>query len=214
MTYVISDIHGKFNKFMQIIELINFSDDDEMFILGDVIDRGNDSIELLMYIMSKNNIHMILGNHEEMMNYSIRNNDMEMWFQNGGKKTYQKLNNSVSKKVKCEIISFVSKLKLHDSVVVNDKTYILVHAGIETDSDGFPIKTQLKDFILWSREEFYEETNVNNRIIVIFGHTPTINLHNSNDIWYGNNMIGIDCGVCFNGKLGCLRLDDMKEFYV
>ena len=53
--------------------------------------------------------------------------------------------------------------------------------------------------------------------IVIFGHTPTH--HYMYDypmaIWHGRDKIGIDCGCAWgkDGRLGCLRLDDMKEFY-
>ena len=44
-TYVISDIHGQFDAFMKLIEKIEFGYDDEMYILGDVIDRGPQSLE-------------------------------------------------------------------------------------------------------------------------------------------------------------------------
>ena len=67
MIYICSDIHGCFDEFMELLKLINFSDDDEMYIIGDVIDRGPKPIECIQYIMKKDNIHMLLGNHEEMM---------------------------------------------------------------------------------------------------------------------------------------------------
>lgn len=53
--------------------------------------------------------------------------------------------------------------------------------------------------------------------MVIFGHTPTN--HYLPDfpmrIWHGRDKIGIDCGCAWgaDGRLGCLRLDDMQEFY-
>ena len=61
--------------------------------------------------------------------------------------------------------------------------------------------------------------------ILVFGHTPTIEYTFSGimEIWFGNRRIGIDCGSGFFedashpynefGRLACLRLDDMKEFY-
>ncbi|MBQ2957385.1 MAG: hypothetical protein IJE08_13090 [Clostridia bacterium] len=56
---------------------------------------------------------------------------------------------------------------------------------------------------------------------VIVGHTPTVLLTGREDepfrIWHGNGVIDIDCGCASrseNKRLGCLRLDDMKEFYV
>ena len=67
--------------------------------------------------------------------------------------------------------------------------------------------------------------NTPDEYTMIFGHTPTV-YYQSDDplrIWYGKNRIGIDCGSGFpdkphinfpiQGRLACLRLDDMKEFY-
>ena len=51
---------------------------------------------------------------------------------------------------------------------------------------------------------------------VIFGHTPTIFYQPDEPpkIWHGQNLIGIDCGAAYiDGRLACLRLDDMKEYY-
>lgn len=41
MTYVMSDLHGMYDKFIAMLEKIDFSDSDELFIIGDIIDRGN-----------------------------------------------------------------------------------------------------------------------------------------------------------------------------
>lgn len=51
---------------------------------------------------------------------------------------------------------------------------------------------------------------------VIFGHTPTIHYQSGSPmrIYYGSGRIGVDCGCAYpEGRLACLRLDDMKEFY-
>ena len=40
MIYVMSDLHGQYNAFLKMLELINFTDEDELYILGDIIDRG------------------------------------------------------------------------------------------------------------------------------------------------------------------------------
>ena len=45
--YVMSDIHGCYDEFMQMLDLISFSDYDELWIVGDVCDRGPKSMELL-----------------------------------------------------------------------------------------------------------------------------------------------------------------------
>ena len=67
MVYVISDIHGHFDEFMEILKMIDFKDSDELYVLGDCIDKGPKSIETLLYCLERVNIHMCLGNHEHMM---------------------------------------------------------------------------------------------------------------------------------------------------
>ena len=61
-TYVMSDIHGCFDEFMQMLDLIHFSSTDELYVLGDVIDRGPEPIKCLRYCMDAKNVHLLLGN--------------------------------------------------------------------------------------------------------------------------------------------------------
>lgn len=51
-TYVISDIHGMYNKFIELLNKIKLKDTDTLYILGDVLDRGPDPIKTLLKIMS------------------------------------------------------------------------------------------------------------------------------------------------------------------
>ena len=50
--------------------------------------------------------------------------------------------------------------------------------------------------------------------IIITGHTPTLAINGKDKIYHNKNNIVIDCGCTYGGRLACLRLDDMKEFYV
>ena len=62
-----SDIHGEISRYHAMLDIINFSADDQLYIIGDVIDRGAEGVEILLEIIDKGNIHLILGNHEDMM---------------------------------------------------------------------------------------------------------------------------------------------------
>ena len=62
--YVMSDLHGNYDGFMSILKQINFSEKDELYIDGDVVDRGRDGIKILQYMMMQPNIYPIIGNHE------------------------------------------------------------------------------------------------------------------------------------------------------
>lgn len=67
MRYVISDIHGRYDQYLQLLKKINFSLEDDLYILGDVVDRGPEPIKVLQDIMQRPNVIFILGNHELMM---------------------------------------------------------------------------------------------------------------------------------------------------
>lgn len=62
-----SDIHGRYDKYLKILETINFLENDTLYILGDVIDRGKDGIKIIQDIMKRKNIVFLVGNHEVMM---------------------------------------------------------------------------------------------------------------------------------------------------
>ena len=63
-TYVISDLHGHFDLLIKLLETISFSENDILYIIGDICDRGPDSLKILFYIQDHNNIILIKGNHE------------------------------------------------------------------------------------------------------------------------------------------------------
>jgi serine/threonine protein phosphatase 1 len=215
MIYVMSDIHGEYEKFLAMLEQIKFNNNDTLYILGDVVDRGSESIKCLQYIMHKPNIKMILGNHEEMMLRSLINGDRgyyNCWMGNGGYNTLRKFDD-LSIDFQHKILDYLQQLPLTITISDFEEDYILVHAGVNFDED-----TQDRETVLWARDEFIYGNDRFDGVTVIFGHTPTKYMQNIKPykIWNtGNGKIGIDCGACFEGgQLGCLRLDDMKEFYV
>ncbi|MFA4852252.1 MAG: metallophosphoesterase family protein, partial [Bacteroidales bacterium] len=168
MKYAISDIHGMFDKFLLLLEKINFSDNDELYIIGDVIDRGDKPIETLEYIMNKPNMHLLMGNHEYWMlccydAYLQRKiypyeliEAKQVWMQNGGNvtlKQFQKL----PREKQISIIKFLRKCPYY---LIIDK-FILCHAGIRMDekfenkSVEEILKHQSADDLLNIRSEFY-----------------------------------------------------------
>ena len=64
-TYVISDIHGCFGEFQQLLCKIEFSEADRLYLAGDYIDRGKQSLEMLRWLEScPKNVMPIKGNHD------------------------------------------------------------------------------------------------------------------------------------------------------
>ena len=103
-TYAVSDLHGQYNIFSKLLEKVHFSNEDQLYMLGDAIDRGPDGIRILQHVMNAPNMHFLLGNHEFMMlngvaldgsataNYSmLPGRDADLWLsRNGGNRTYYK----------------------------------------------------------------------------------------------------------------------------
>jgi serine/threonine protein phosphatase 1 len=218
MIYLTSDIHGEYRKFLNMLDKINFNEDDTMIILGDVIDRGNESIPLLQFIMRQKNMELLSGNHEDMAVKGLVHNNVgyyNCWMNNGGLSTLYQFD-KINKIQQNNILEYLQSCKLYKII----GGYILSHAGIDTL--GYTNNLSIEEFmniqteedLLWRQD--FNKTSYLDKYIVIFGHIPTCYLHKSNPmkIWHGKNKIGIDCGACFNGgRLACLRLDDMKEFY-
>ena len=64
-TYVMSDIHGMAELFKRMLEQIRFSDEDTLYVLGDMIDRGPDPAGILDFVMYHKNLTALRGNHED-----------------------------------------------------------------------------------------------------------------------------------------------------
>lgn len=219
--YVMSDLHGCYDSFLLMLETINLTNDDTLYILGDVIDRGDKSLEIIDYIVSKPNIVWLKGNHEEFLIDSVETKDSQLWFINGGYTTFQQITYKGGETYLNQLYEYIKKLPVIKIV----GEYILVHAGIDIpdNTDGLDIEKlialQDKDTMLWSRKHINNECNFLNYKVVC-GHTPVQTIMKSKEdvrIIHRKGYIYIDCGCVYkqaNGKLACLRLDDLKEYYV
>lgn len=214
MIYCMSDIHGEYDRFMKMLELIKFSDTDTLYIIGDVIDRNPGGIDILLKIMESPNMIMLLGNHEQLCLDTLGPNNIigrrAVWLKNGGGGTYQELMYMMSPAERNQILRYLAELPDYLNIEVNGQKFHLVH-GVPSDDPYVRI---------WKRPSFSAPPPFPDRT-VIFGHTPTCFLNQTIGtpftIWYGNGIIDIDCGCGRDTelrRLGCLRLDDMAEFYV
>ena len=210
----ISDIHGHYDELVRLLEFANYSPEyDQLIILGDIVDRGNQNMKTLFYCrqLERNGAIILKGNHdlvsynsmEEIINEGYGVETMTHVNCLNGYETYNefiKLGDADKKIAR----NFMKNRPLYYEY---DK-YIFVHSGVDAK---YPIDDQDEDNLLWSREEFYEYQAYENKI-VIFGHTPTkyLNKHNENRIWFDkryNDKIGIDCGCYFSKVLGCLEIN-------
>ncbi len=204
----ISDIHGCLKTLKKLIEIINLKDDDQIIFLGDYIDRGFYSKEVIDYLIELKNKYpqmiFLKGNHEAMFLDVINEKDNGMMFRvNGGiqtLKSYENVVEDVNDTGMIEVfdkyfipgshIEFLTNLKLYHET---DK-HIFVHAGLKPT---FQLKDQKEIDLLWIREDFIEYNENDWDKTIIFGHTP-----NKFPI-LDNFKIGIDTGCVFANYLTC-----------
>ncbi len=232
MTYVCSDIHGKLLAFLDLLGEINFSQEtDHLYIVGDGIDRGEDGIWILQHVIkNKHCMTFILGNHEYMMLSAYASDtsvaDKFFWLNNGGTKT-NAVFECLSKEEQSEILGFLENCPAYVDVTVGGQRYHITH--------GWPAD-RLEDRVWKHPPQGIQSVNPlldGSKLIV--GHTVTVRLHAANR-WEENRVINamieegkhlkicktpeficIDCGCGHElpvSRLACLRLEDMKEFYV
>lgn len=218
MIYVMSDVHGCRARYRSILKQINLKKSDHLYILGDVVDRNPDGMWLLRETMQRENITLLLGNHEYMMHVALTNlNDhdaMWLWYRNGGQITHKRFM-CCTYAYRERILEYIAGLPLNVEVTVNGVDYLLVHGAPVSTYSKYSRFANEKEHAVWTRLGKYDP--MPNGKIVVFGHTPTKRYRGRYPmlIWQGPQKIGIDCGCAYGdeGRLGCLRLDDMKEFY-
>lgn len=71
-TYVIGDIHGEAEQLKMLLQKMDLKAEDEMYVLGDVVDRGKYPMEALQILMSLPNCTCLAGNHEVMALSSLK----------------------------------------------------------------------------------------------------------------------------------------------
>ncbi len=232
MTYVMSDIHGEYEKFIKMLDIIGFGDGDELFILGDIVDRGAEPVKILKYIIDKPNIIPLLGNHEVMAISILRRLNVEITEENadrhisaqdisdimdysreGGDTTLQGFR-KLDHEDREDLISFMEDFSLYEVIDVGEKTFVLVHAGLGNFEANKKLSEYTVEELVQMRPREDRQCFDDSCVYVVAGHTPTKLFSGKWEIYSTKNNIFIDCGAAFGGRLACLCLDDMSEYYV
>lgn len=231
-TYVISDIHGQYDMFMDILKKIDLKDEDTLYVLGDVLDRGPHPIKVLLKLMEMPNAICITGNHEymaveclsflltEVTDRALEDLDLKTlenlvtWQYNGAKSTIDEFR-ALSREMKDEVIEFIKDFSLYEEVNVNGQDYLMVHAGLGNYESGKDIEDYSLRDIIWMRADY--ETKYFDDKIVISGHTPTQLIEDNPKpgyVYKKNNHLAIDCGSYMDdGRLVAVCLETGEEFY-
>jgi len=218
--WVIGDVHGHADTLVALLESLNLDSMDRVVLLGDLIDRGPKSCEVIRIARENPRIFSVLGNHEEMMLLSFDADNIETmtsqqsgWYYVGGRATAQSYIDEFRRPdggiYRFELrqragkdLAWLDAIPHH--IVLDD--FRLVHAGYSPwDGD---LDLQSTDTLLWVRGEFHNAiTPVDENRTVVFGHStmPGFGL-SQNQVWESevellngrNAAIGID-SCCYGG---------------
>ena len=209
----IGDIHGCNEAFQKLLfEEIKITKEDEVYCIGDYVDRGPDSKGVADTIISLRqegfHIHTLRGNHEQMMIDSENGKaDRKLWIRNGGDTTLKSFGAKSYSSIDGQYRKFYEDTKYY---VATDQ-YIFVHAGLDFQREDI---FEDKDAMLWIRD-FSPQQDVLGNKILIHGHTPQPLHYILNQ---KGNCINIDGGCVYTmyktlGNLVAILLPE-KEFIV
>lgn len=228
----IGDVHGCVDEFRQLVSVLEWQSLDEIWTLGDLVDRGPDSAGAIQLCLDKN-IKSVMGNHDQSI---INHYD-----------TLQKTGNlpkNLDKKITLAQLKphHINYLKGCPNLHVNDELgLILVHGGVWPHlplyaQPGNVIRAQMIHPKIFGKNRWWgpdaamgakdgkteEESRAEGwerwyrlydfKEDILFGHST----------WYqpmvyesktGGKCIGVDTGSCFGGSVTACIYDSSKEFH-
>jgi calcineurin-like phosphoesterase family protein len=215
-TYVIGDIHGCLDELLCLVEALPLEPSDRLIFLGDYVDRGPNSKEVVSYLIhrqatSSEEMIFLKGNHEDMFLsfLGLPGEYGDMFLYNGGASTLASYGASPQGRSREDILASIprSHLKFFDEL----KNYYItghffcVHAGIHPDK---PLDAQQERELFWIRDEFILNKH-DLPYTVLFGHTPQEKV-----LFHLPYKIGLDTGLVYGNELSCLELTQKKLFQI
>ncbi len=227
MNYVVSNLYGDWGKYTSILKQINFSKDDMLFVLGDIVDGGNKGIEILKDMMFRANVYPILGDHDYIA-YEVLSGILEEtrdditaplsaeladrcreWSERGGEGTLEGFA-KLSEEDKEAIIEYMEEFTLYEEVEAGGMDYVLCHSMPESfftddDMDDYTAEEILAGKIDYEKDYFFGKVLVSADDV-----TDSINPALQGRIFKNEYHVAINCGEC----TAVYCLDTGEEIYV
>ena len=230
MTFVVSNLYGRLDKFERLVNKINLKDSDVLYVLGNIVDFGEQSIELVNDLSTRYNVYSVLGEHDYKAYLLLSEFDrilreggapslsfskeMIAWAQNGGQATLEAFQKADADS-KEGFLDYLSDLPVFEEVTLkNGKEFILTCRGI----DNFDKNIDLYDYELDDFMNGYldiEKTYFTDKTMVVgyldYEHTPA---GRAGKINAKNNNIALACDMSENDDVVCVCLETNDEYYV
>ncbi|TAF06958.1 MAG: serine/threonine protein phosphatase [Nostocales cyanobacterium] len=189
---VIGDVHGYYQGLMVLLKKIAPSSEDQVYFLGDLIDRGPQSAQVVNFV-KENNYPCLLGNHEQMLLNSLSNNlnsnqTIQAWLYSGGQAT---ITSYQAAKIPEDHLEWFGNLPTY----IDLGDIWLTHAGVDPRK---PVAEQTAEELCWIRDEFHsmEKPYFSDKLIIV-GHTITFTLPGvaPGKLAQGQGWLDIDTGA-------------------
>ena len=224
MDYCISDIHGYYDLFRRLLDKIRFGGGDKLYVLGDIIDKGLDSIRLAELLFSMPNVYCIAGNHEynflkyyralmrQTENYDWVLEKLRGYFTDGRLLDWETID-------RFDLLPFY----------IETDDFIGVHAGIPVKDGKFlPVSHATCEQLVYDRRFKDKDVLPQDGKCVLYGHAPVRYLTGRDEILFyprrgaakdSQNIadyckIHLDTGVALSGVLGCFAVNNCQSFYI
>jgi serine/threonine protein phosphatase 1 len=197
---VIGDVHGHYEGLMTLLEAIAPDSEDQVYFLGDLIDRGPQSSQVVNFVKD-HNYPCLLGNHEQMLLNILTNGGvvtpaMQAWLHSGGQATVASYQEAT---IPYEHVEWFKQLPTY----LDLGDIWLTHAGVDP---ALPLTAQTAQEFCWIRDEFHsiEQPYFPDKLIII-GHTITFTLPGvaPGQLALGQGWLGIDTGA-YHSRSGWL----------
>jgi serine/threonine protein phosphatase 1 len=215
--FAIGDIHGCFDSFKELVEnQIQLAKVDKLVLLGDYIDRGKNSKEVIDYIIDLDekgyDIISLVGNHELLLLEAFADEKNKLnWIQNGGGDTLKSFEIDLIRDIPAKYVDFFKKLKSYYSF----EEFLFAHAGFN-DKLLDPFKDTYS--MVWECQVEYFNPLFAGKTIV-HGHRPIMVNFCKEQISTNRQVINIDTGCVYKekagyGKLTAIELYSKKLFSI
>ena len=194
----IGDIHGCLHPLKKLIKQIEPEADDQLVFLGDMIDRGKHSKEVIDYLIklsSRYSCHFIMGNHELLYLDYLKNRNPDQWLQNGGHATLKSYKSDDGRDLPEKHLHLLR----HCHYFLETEHYFFTHGGLDPE---LSIKDNLRYYkpeeFCWQRvhlqSSFLERNSYKWEKTLVCAHTTLplpVNLE---------KLIAIDTGCVYTEK--------------
>jgi serine/threonine protein phosphatase 1 len=203
----IGDVHGHYDGLMKLLEAIIPGSDDQVYFVGDLIDRGPKSAHVVQFVR-ESGYQCVLGNHEQLLleafpGSKVSHLALQAWLHSGGQSTVASYNKPESL---LESLNWMRTLPTY----LDLGDIWLAHAGLHPK---LPVHQQTAHEYCWIREEFHSTPKPYfPDKLIITGHTITFTLPGvaPGGLAQGQGWLDIDTGA-YHPKSGWLTGVDMTH---